>query len=181
MADAPDPSRAPHRPGATGATDATGVHAMHVVLDDLVDVVESARSMPMSASCVVNRAEVLELLDDLRARLPEALDQAQEVLGDRTAVVEDGQRAAEALLAQAHEERRRLLSQTEVVREAEAHAAELLADSRAQADSMRSEVEDYVDAKLANFEVVLSRTLEAVARGRQKLSGRTELDELDGR
>jgi hypothetical protein len=44
---------------------------------------------------------------------------------------------------------------------------------------MRREVDDYVDTKLANFEVVLTRTLGAVERGRDKLRDRRETDELD--
>ena len=43
---------------------------------------------------------------------------------------------------------------------------------------MRREVDDYVDGKLANFEVVLQKTLSAVDRGRSKLKGRSDLDAL---
>ena len=47
-----------------------------------------------------------------------------------------------------------------------------------EAYAIRQEVDDYVDQKLANFEVVLNKTLSAVHRGREKLRGRQELDEL---
>ena len=148
------------------------------VLDELTEVVTSARSMPMSASCVVNRAEVLGLVEELRARLPEALGKAQDVLGDRAGVVDDGRREAERVLASAQAERRRLLSQTDVVSDARGEADRVLQEAHEQAEAMRAEVEDYVDAKLANFEIVLTKTLEAVERGRQKLSGAHELDAL---
>ena len=45
---------------------------------------------------------------------------------------------------------------------------------------MRAEVDDYVDTKLANFEVVLDKTLAAVSRGRDKLRGRTAHEDLAG-
>ncbi len=45
---------------------------------------------------------------------------------------------------------------------------------------MRAEVDDYVDTKLANFEVVLDKTLSAVQRGREKLRGRTAHEDLAG-
>ncbi|MDX6222340.1 MAG: hypothetical protein QOD91_1394, partial [Frankiales bacterium] len=51
--------------------------------------------------------------------------------------------------------------------------------AREEAAGMRREVDDYVDTKLANFEVVLTRTLGAVERGRDKLRGRRESDDLD--
>jgi hypothetical protein len=43
---------------------------------------------------------------------------------------------------------------------------------------MRMEVDDYVDTKLANFEIVLNKTLAAVLRGREKLHGRHDMEEL---
>ena len=46
---------------------------------------------------------------------------------------------------------------------------------------MRLEVDDYVDAKLANFEIILRKTLGAVEHGREKISGRhDELEALAG-
>lgn len=152
--------------------------AVHTKLAELVTLVESARALPMSASCVVNRAEVLERLADLETLLPETLTRAQEVLGDKQSVVEEGRREAAQLLAEAREERRRMLEQTEVYREASSEATRLLEEARTSAEAMRLEVEDYVDAKLANFEIVLTKTLSAVERGREKLSGRHELERL---
>ncbi len=147
-------------------------------LTELTKLVESARSMPMSASCVVNRSEVLGLLDEVEALLPPALTQAQAVLGDQQGVVEQGHREAERIVAEAHEERCRMLQENEVFAEAKAEADRLLEQSRSMTDAMRLEVEDYVDAKLANFEIVLTKTLSAVERGRDKLSGRSEFDSL---
>ena len=148
------------------------------VLDRLTKVVEDAKAMPMSASCVVNRREVLALLDEARRALPEALGRASEVLGDRAGVVEQGRQEVERLRAEALAERTRLVEATSVHREAAAQAERLLAHAREQAEAMRAEVEDYVDGKLANFEVVLSKTLAAVEKGRARLSGDTEHDQL---
>ena len=152
--------------------------AVQETLDQIRSMVESARSMPMSASCVVNRAELLELLEQLRGQLPEAFDEAQNLLGDKDAVVQEGREEAARIVAEARRERARLVAQTEVHQEAVAESERLLEESRASAEAMRLEVEDYVDAKLANFEIVLTKTLSAVERGRQKLSGRHELEAL---
>jgi cell division septum initiation protein DivIVA len=150
-------------------------------LDELAGLVESARAMPMSASCVVNRADVLGLIEDLRGLLPEAMSREQIVLADKEGVVDEGRRQAAEIVAEAREERLRMLSELEVVAEAQAAADRLLAEAQAAADAMRAEVEDYVDSKLANFEIVLTKTLAAVERGREKLSGRTELDAIGER
>ena len=147
-------------------------------LDRLQKVVEDARSMPMSASCVVNRDEVLGLIRDLRSQLPQALTKAQAVLGDRDGVVAGGKAEADRLLQAARDERKAMLSKTEVHKAAQAEAQRLLDEAQEQAEAMRAEVEDYVDSKLANFEIVISKTLAAVQRGRARLHGESELDDL---
>jgi cell division septum initiation protein DivIVA len=149
-------------------------------LAEIRAAVESARAMPMSASCVVNRIELLAQLDDLGALLPEAMSQAQTVLSDKDTVVAEGRQEAARIIAEAREERVRMLSEYEVYAEAVSEAERLVAEAQASAEKMRTEVEDYVDGKLANFEVVLHKTLSAVERGREKLKGRSELDNLAG-
>ncbi len=151
---------------------------VHAKLAELTSLVEGARAMPMSASCVVNRADVLALLADLESLLPATISQAQDILGDKELVVEEGRREAEKIIAAARAERRRLVESTDVHAEATAEAERVLEEARQSAEAMRVEVEDYVDAKLANFEIVLTKTLSAVERGRQKLSGRHELEQL---
>ena len=47
----------------------------------------------MAASCVINRAQVLELLDELKRGLPEEMDRARRVLSDRESVVAVGKNA----------------------------------------------------------------------------------------
>lgn len=151
---------------------------VHASLAALRQTLEDARSMPMSTSAVVNRTEVLELVDRVEAAVESALADGRRVLADRDAVVEEGRREAEQLLSDARNERDALVSDTEVFRLATRQAEELLEAARSEADALRSETDHYVDAKLANFEITLERTIEAVRRGRERLAGRTHLDSL---
>ena len=144
---------------------------VHDKLDELITLVEDARSMPMSASCIVNRGEVLGLLEELRALLPEEFRHAQLLLADRESVVDEGRREAARILDNAQEQRVALTAETEVVAEAERVAGQIRTAAAEEARTMRAVVDDYVDTKLANFEVVLEKTLNAVHRGRDKLSG----------
>lgn len=153
---------------------------IHAKLDELTALVENARAMPMSASCVVNRSEVLEHLDELRGLLPTEISDARQVIGEKNAVIAGGREEADRIIEAARAERARLISRTEVVRDASREAERLLAAAKADAERMRLEIDDYVDSKLANFEVVLHKTLKAVEKGRAKISGRHELDSLAG-
>jgi cell division septum initiation protein DivIVA len=147
-------------------------------IEEIEELVRTARAMPMSASCVINRTEMLEHLDELRALLPDELAGAQRVLADSAAVVEEGRAEAGRIVAAARAEAARLISREAVAEAAGAQAEEIISTARADAERMRTEIDDYVDAKLANFEVVLHKTLSAVERGRAKISGRHELDDL---
>ncbi|AVV40291.1 cell division initiation protein [Streptomyces sp. ID05-04B] len=140
-------------------------------LDEIVTAVSSARSMPMSASCVVNRADLLALLEEVRAALPDSLAQAEELIGGREQVVEQARQEAERIIETAHAERGSLVSGTEIARSSQSEADRILAEARKEAEEVRADADDYVDSKLANFEVVLTKTLGSVGRGREKLLG----------
>ena len=145
-------------------------------IDEIGGVLEGARAMPMSAPCIVNRGELLEMLEELRQLLPVALREADEILGDRDAIIELGRREADRIIAAGERERARLVSATEVAAEAQREAHRLVAEARQEAERMHREVDEYVDAKLAHFEIMLQKTMTAVARGRDKL--REELASL---
>ncbi|MGW3148015.1 cell division initiation protein [Streptomyces sp. NPDC001177] len=140
-------------------------------LDEIVAMVSSARAMPMSASCVINRADLLAMLEEVREALPGSLAQAQELIGGREQMVEQARQEAERIIGQAHAERGSLISDTEVARRSQAEADRILTEARKEAEDVRVEADDYVDSKLANFEVVLTKTLGSVGRGREKLLG----------
>jgi len=153
---------------------------VHAKLDELTALIDNARAMPMSASCVVNRGEVLAHLDEIRSLLPVEFDEARRVLDDKGAVIAEGHVEAEQIIEEARAERARMISKTEVMREAAKEAEAARTAAAEDADRMRREIDDYVNGKLANFEVVLHKTLQAVEKGRAKISGRHELDALAG-
>ncbi|MGW3515820.1 ATP synthase F0 subunit B [Streptomyces hydrogenans] len=141
-------------------------------LDEIVATVQGARSMPMSASCVVNRADLLALLAEVRDALPNSLAQAQELIGGREQMVEQARQEAERIIEAAHAERGTIVSDTQIARQSQEEADRILSEARREAEEVRAEADEYVDSKLANFEVVLNKTIGSVDRGREKLLGR---------
>ncbi|MER5277702.1 cell division initiation protein [Streptomyces sp. NPDC002809] len=141
-------------------------------LDEIVEAVGNARSLPMSASCVVNRAELLSMLEEVREALPGSLAQAAEVIGGHEQLVEQARQEAGRIIETARAERGSLISGTEIARQSQAEADRILGEARKDADEVRAEADEYVDSKLANFEVVLTKTIGSVDRGREKLLGR---------
>jgi vacuolar-type H+-ATPase subunit H len=139
-------------------------------LHQIVRYVEGARSVPMSASAMVNRGELLGLLAELAELIPANLARAEKVLAERTKLLDQATREAAELLEDARRHRDELLAGDEVVLAAKAEADRLLSEARTQANNIRHEAEDYADVRLANVEVVLDRLLTAVRGGREHLA-----------
>ncbi|MFM2145082.1 MAG: hypothetical protein RI899_870 [Actinomycetota bacterium] len=141
-------------------------------------MVEEARGVPLSASCVLHRGEILEVLDGARAALPNDLDAARKILASRDSLIEEGRLSAEALIASAREEVSRMIEQTAIVSAAREEAQHILDDAHLEADQEREEVEKYIDSRLATLEVILNKTSDAIARGRERLAGAGDKDVL---
>ncbi len=148
-------------------------------LDELAQMVEQAKAVPLSASCMINRAQVLDVIEDIRDALPRSLSDADQLLAEREAVVAEGRLEAQRLIAEAREEQIRMLSQHEIYLVAVAEAEALRAETEDETTRMRRETDDYIDARLATFEITLHKTLTAVERGRDKLRGQAEEDYID--
>jgi F0F1-type ATP synthase membrane subunit b/b' len=134
--------------------------------------------VPLSASCVLHRGEILEVLDGARAALPNDLEAARKILASRDSLIEEGRLSAEALIASAREEVSRMIEQTAIVSAAREEAQNILDDAHLEADQEREEVEKYIDSRLATLEVILNKTSDAIARGRERLAGAGDKDVL---
>lgn len=143
---------------------------IHDKLDEVVAFVEAARSLPMSSSVVINKAELARLLEELRGLLPDDLVEAQAVLDRREAILTEAVANAERLLVAAEEEKQRLISDEEVLRAARIEAGTVIQAARAESEQMAREIDGYVDAKLAHLEVSITKLLDTVRQGREHLA-----------
>jgi cell division septum initiation protein DivIVA len=150
------------------------VRDLESLLYELRDMIENARTMPMSASVLVNREEANVLVEDMFAAMPEELRHAKWLLKDRDQFLAQVQREADDILEAARVQAERMVERTEIVREARRTAQRAVADAEGQARRLRMECEDYIDQKLAAFEVVLDRTTQTVQKGRQRLQVNVE-------
>ena len=143
------------------------------------DHIETARSVPMSASVMVNRDELVALLEDAVAALPEEIRQARWLLKEREEFLAKARREAEDIIDAGRQQAQRMVEKTEVVREATLHSRRIVDDAEKTSRDLKHEAEDYIDRKLASFEVVLERTMTAVAKGRERLQVVIPTDEAD--
>ena len=139
-------------------------------LDQLHAILSQAKGVPMSASCVVNRADLLDLVDRIRSALPSELGEARGLLADSDAT-------AEAIVATARAEATRMAEDHEIVREAREIAARLKRETEQECADLQRETDVFIDSRMASFESVLHKTVSQVATARQRLAERSALDE----
>lgn len=149
-------------------------------IDEIISLVENARNVPMSRNCMLDRAELIGLLEQLRSELPGELRRAMALLDERDKILDAGQREAERMIAEAEAEHHRLVSHNEVVVSADRESTRMLADARAESQRLRDEVDEYVDTTLANFEQFLTRSLASIERGRDKMHALREIGTYQG-
>ena len=115
-------------------------------IQQIEELVQEAKSMPLSSSVLVNREEMLELLEAARGELPEEIKQARWVVKDREELLGKARRDADGIQQKAMTERTRIVSQQEVVRVAKEEAERIVAEARELARQIRLEAEDFVHA-----------------------------------
>jgi cell division septum initiation protein DivIVA len=135
------------------------VYRLYETVDELTTVIENARSVPMSGSCMVPRDHLLDLLDDLRESLPSEVHQAGRIVEQRTAILEQAQAEAERLTGLTREETDELLAAAERQRD------ELLGTARRQCDDLVATAQEQADEVLAEAEEEAARL---VAEGRRQ-------------
>ena len=140
-------------------------------IDELQVLIEEAKAVPLSSSAVVDRAEILDLLAQLKQEVPEEVRQARWMAKDRDELMERARKEGERIIAEAREQRDRLLSRTEIVHGAQREAERIIDDANEKAAKLKAQAEDYIDQKLAAFEILLNKTLGTVGRGREQLRG----------
>jgi len=154
------------------------------LLLELLDLLEAAKPIPLSASARINnKEEVVALLQEAISKLPEELKDARWLLKQRADYLAKIQYDADDLTRTAQARVAQMVQRTEVVKAAEVKARKILTEAEGNARRLRLECEDYCDQRLAAFEIVLERTLDGVSKGREKMQASmipmAELDDLD--
>jgi len=136
----------------------------------VLEIVGTAKSMPLSSSAIVSRDEVTSILQSALECLPDELRQARWLLREREDFLAERAREAEALMEEVRAQAERMVQRTEIVRQANSVAQRILDDANDEARTMRHEAEDFCDQKLAGMEIVLDRLTRTVQSGRAKLA-----------
>ena len=126
-----------------------------VLIDKLDDLVHNAKQVPLTDQVRVDKEEIYDILDQMRATIPEEIKQARWIVKERQEMLAEAKREAERIVKEARDRQAQLVSDQEVTKQAERAA----------------------EADLA-LEVNLSKFIAAVQRGRERLQGKDEPAEV---
>ena len=152
-----------------------------VLIDKLDDLVHNAKAVPLTDQVRIDREEIYDILDQMRATIPEEIKQARWIVKERQEMLAEAKRECDRILGEAREQAAREASQTEIVKLAERQAQEIIDEARRQARETRLEMEDWADGILSTLEVNLDKFLSAVKRGRERLHERSQENVLAAR
>ncbi|MCK9248917.1 MAG: ATPase [Solirubrobacteraceae bacterium] len=150
-----------------------------VLIDKLDDLVHNAKPVPLTDQVRVDREEIFDILDQMRATIPEEIKQARWIVKERQEMLAEAKREAERIIKEGKEQQVELVSQQEVVKLAEREADDIVDEARAREREIRLGAEDYADEILNTLEVNLMKFIAAVRRGRERLQGKDDA-ELEG-
>src|SRR3954454_7654449 len=145
-----------------------------VLIDKLDDLVHNAKAVPLTDQVRIDREEIYDILDQMRATIPEEIKQARWIVKERQEMLAEAKREVDRLGAEAREPAGRGASQTEIVKLAEPQAQDIIDESRRQARETRLEMEDWADSILSTLEVNLEKFLGAGKRGGERPAERSQ-------
>ncbi len=146
-----------------------GEHESVGLLRTAIELVANAPRMPLSSTVRVEPDEILDLLEAAVERLPDELRQAKWLLKEREEFLAKVQREADDLLDEARARVERMVQRTEIARQSRIAAQRIMDEAETESRRMRHETEDYIDQKLAQFEIVVGRVMAQVQKGRDKM------------
>jgi cell division septum initiation protein DivIVA len=144
------------------------------LIDRLDDLVRNAKHVPLRSEVRVDKEKLDDLLNQMRATIPEELKEARWIVKERQEMLTAAEGEAQRILGEAQERQSQLVVEHELTRQAALASEDIIEDARAEDREIRVGAEDYADEILSTFELNLSKFIAAIQRGRERLQGPDE-------
>ncbi|NMA67696.1 MAG: ATPase [Clostridiaceae bacterium] len=139
------------------------------LIDALEDIIEKGVPIPLSGKSVVDKEELLELVQEIRLKLPDDLKQAKWVKEERQRILLEAQKEANNIIKEAESKIISLVDEHELTKKAYEQANEIISNAQKNAREIRLGTKEYADEILENLENIIQQTLEVLHENRQEL------------
>lgn len=139
------------------------------ILETLEEVVEKSVSVPFSGKCMVDREEILEIIKEMRLKLPDDIKQAKWVKEERQKILLEAQKEANNIIKDAENKIASLVDEHEITKKAYDQANEIVSNAQKNAREIRLGTKEYADNVLSKVEEILEETLEVIRANREEM------------
>jgi len=140
------------------------------LLDQIEEIIENGTNVPFTGGkCIVNRDEVLEILQEIRLRLPEDMKQAKRIVEEKSRILAEAQQEAENIINNAESRIAALVDEHEITKKAYEQAEVIISNAKKNAREIRLGTREYADSILGKVEEILEDTLDVIKMNRQEL------------
>ncbi len=139
------------------------------LIEMLYNMISEAWGVPLgNDKCLVDRDKALDLIEEIKARLPAEMAEAKRLVSARDEFIGNAKREADSVRKMAEERSRKMVEDQEVVRMAKVRAEEMIADAEVKSRELRRVANEYVDEALKGAEASVSAALEEVRSSRAR-------------
>ena len=139
------------------------------LLETLEEMLENSKSIPFSTKGVVNKEEMLEIIKEIRLKLPDELKQAKWVKEERQRILAESQKEADDIVKEAENRIISMIDEHEITRKAYEQKAEIIETANEMSREISKGTKDYADSILQNIETALQEALETIQNNRKEL------------
>lgn len=144
------------------------------LLDLMEETLEEGTAVPFSAGRrMVDVDKMRDIIDDVRANLPDEISQSKKIVEDRERIVQDAHQEAESIIKQAEDRAKLLTSEQEITKRAQKRAVEILTTAQNQAREINKSAATYCETILKNSEETLARSIADIKNTRMNLRNAT--------
>ena len=139
------------------------------LLETLEEMLENSKSIPFSTKGIINKEEMLDIIKEIRLKLPDELKQAKWVKEERQRILVEAQKEADDIVKEAENRIISMIDEHEITRKAYEQKAEIIETANEMSREISKGTKDYADGILQNIETALQQALETVQNNRREL------------
>ncbi len=129
------------------------------LINELEDIIDKGVSVPFTGRCLLDKEELLELIQEIKLRLPKDLEQAKWIKAERQNIINDASKEADEIIKNANDKLIAMVDENEITKRASMHAAEIMDQAAAEAKATKDASYQYADYLLENVETVVIKTI----------------------
>lgn len=141
------------------------------LLDEMEDILEESSTIPLSGKSLVDKKELLEIIKEIRIKLPDEIKQAEWIKEERQRILAEAQSEADTIVQEAKIHIEEMIEKDEITKKAKERSEEIITKAKSNAKDVRIGAREYADELLKNAQEVMTSIIQTLEENRNELRG----------